>query len=87
MFLFIDVPVLKELILAMTKKLSNFRNVIGEKINLFSDENKNYIEVPKLKIEENSSKRIQDLKTPLKQKQLIKSNDQTSFISLNDLIE
>ena len=44
-------------------KLTDFRNVFGKNINLFSDDKKDYLEIPRLRKEKNFPKQQKDLKS------------------------
>lgn len=48
------------------RKQSNFRDVFGKRIDLFSGENVEYVGIPKLRSEKHFPKKPQDLKTDLR---------------------
>ena len=64
------------------RKISNFRNVFGKKLDLLSDKHKDYLQIPKLKREKNFPK----LQKDLKKLSLTANIPKEQFASLNELM-
>ena len=67
-------------------KLTDFRNVFGKNINLFSDKNKDYLEIPRLRKEKNFPKHEKDLKSSFNKLTDTSNSSEEHFATLDQLI-
>ena len=65
----------------LVNKLSDLRDIFGKIINLFSDELKDYNEIPRLRKKKNFQKHLKDLKSSH-----IEVEDITNFATLDQLM-
>ena len=67
-------------------KLKDFRNVFGKKIDLLSDENKDYLEIPTLRKEKNFPKHQKDLKSSFNKLTDRKNSSEERFATLDQIM-
>ena len=67
-------------------KLTDFRDVFGKIINLFSDEKKDYYEIPKLRKEKNFPKHQKNLKSSFNKRTDTNNLSEEQFATLDQLM-
>ena len=78
--------ILSGLKIGIINKLTDFRDVFGKIINLFSDEKKDYYEIPKLRKEKNFPKHQKNLKSSFNKRTDTNNLSEEQFATLDQLM-